>query len=166
MWFFFFFLEKRWCMEVLLFHTHLGSVCLSTMSTLRTGPRWLWWRPTSSLTAVPKWSTAHLRLHTEWLLYTDLNSHKVRSDVHQTWQEDSVYSNYIVYWFVAFLVPNPCATNRGGCEHICVLSHQSDNGGLGYRCKCRMGYDLHADGKRCFGKRFISVFQPSKLKEM
>lgn len=49
-------------------------------------------------------------------------------------------------------VQNPCGVGRGGCEHICVLSHQSDNGGLGYRCKCRMGYDLHADGKRCFGK--------------
>lgn len=41
--------------------------------------------------------------------------------------------------------------DRGGCEQICVLSHRSDNGGLGYRCKCRMGYDLHADGKRCLG---------------
>lgn len=51
-----------------------------------------------------------------------------------------------------FLVPNPCSEDRGGCEQICVLSHRSDNGGLGYRCKCRLGYDLHADGKRCFGK--------------
>lgn len=59
--------------------------------------------------------------------------------------------------FVTFLVPNPCGTNRGGCEQICVLSHQSDNGGLGYRCKCRMGSDLHADGKRCFGKRLLYI---------
>lgn len=50
------------------------------------------------------------------------------------------------------LVPNPCSEDRGGCEQICVLSHRSDNGGLGYRCKCRLGYDLHADGKKCFGK--------------
>uniref|UniRef100_A0A672MY84 Low-density lipoprotein receptor-related protein 2-like n=1 Tax=Sinocyclocheilus grahami TaxID=75366 RepID=A0A672MY84_SINGR len=49
-------------------------------------------------------------------------------------------------------VSNPCGANRGGCEHICVLSHRTDNGGLGYRCRCRMGYDLHADGKRCLGK--------------
>lgn len=65
-------------------------------------------------------------------------------------------------YFVVFPVQNPCDTGRGGCEQICVLSHQSDNGGLGYRCKCRMGYDLRADGKRCFGKRlwFITVMFP------
>nr|XP_046260892.1 low-density lipoprotein receptor-related protein 2a isoform X2 [Scatophagus argus] len=55
-------------------------------------------------------------------------------------------------------VPNPCSVDRGGCEQICVLSHRSDNGGLGYRCKCRMGYDLHADGKRCFAVRQFLLF--------
>uniref|UniRef100_A0A8C4T9C2 Low-density lipoprotein receptor-related protein 2 n=1 Tax=Erpetoichthys calabaricus TaxID=27687 RepID=A0A8C4T9C2_ERPCA len=44
---------------------------------------------------------------------------------------------------------NPCGNNKGGCEQICVLSHRTDNDGLGYRCKCRMGFDLHPDGKRC-----------------
>lgn len=47
---------------------------------------------------------------------------------------------------------NPCGVDRDGCEQICILSHRSDNQGLGYRCRCRMGYDLHADGKRCVGK--------------
>uniref|UniRef100_A0A3Q4H6C5 Low-density lipoprotein receptor-related protein 2 n=1 Tax=Neolamprologus brichardi TaxID=32507 RepID=A0A3Q4H6C5_NEOBR len=55
-------------------------------------------------------------------------------------------------------VPNPCSVDRGGCEQICVLSHRSDNGGLGYRCKCRMGYDLHADGKRCLAVRQFLLF--------
>uniref|UniRef100_A0A3P8VV89 EGF-like domain-containing protein n=1 Tax=Cynoglossus semilaevis TaxID=244447 RepID=A0A3P8VV89_CYNSE len=54
-------------------------------------------------------------------------------------------------------VPNPCMVDRGGCEQICVLSHRSDNGGLGYRCKCRMGYDLHADGKRCLGREVLAA---------
>uniref|UniRef100_I3JQD0 EGF-like domain-containing protein n=1 Tax=Oreochromis niloticus TaxID=8128 RepID=I3JQD0_ORENI len=54
-------------------------------------------------------------------------------------------------------VPNPCSVDRGGCEQICVLSHRSDNGGLGYRCKCRMGYDLHADGKRCLGREVLAA---------
>uniref|UniRef100_A0A671YSP2 Low density lipoprotein receptor-related protein 2a n=1 Tax=Sparus aurata TaxID=8175 RepID=A0A671YSP2_SPAAU len=54
-------------------------------------------------------------------------------------------------------VSNPCGVDRGGCEQICVLSHRSDNGGLGYRCKCRMGYDLHADGKRCFGREVLAA---------
>ncbi|TNN64423.1 Low-density lipoprotein receptor-related protein 2 [Liparis tanakae] len=55
-------------------------------------------------------------------------------------------------------MPNPCSEDRGGCEQICVLSHRSDNGGLGYRCKCRMGYDLHADGKRCYAVRQFLLF--------
>uniref|UniRef100_A0A8C5B335 Low-density lipoprotein receptor-related protein 2 n=1 Tax=Gadus morhua TaxID=8049 RepID=A0A8C5B335_GADMO len=55
-------------------------------------------------------------------------------------------------------VSNPCGLGRGGCEQICVLSHRSDNGGLGYRCKCRMGFDLHADGKRCVGVRQFLLF--------
>ncbi|CAG5865572.1 unnamed protein product [Menidia menidia] len=55
-------------------------------------------------------------------------------------------------------VPNPCSADKGGCEQICVLSHRSDNGGLGYRCKCRMGYDLHADGKRCLAVRQFLLF--------
>uniref|UniRef100_A0A3Q2Q3X8 Low-density lipoprotein receptor-related protein 2 n=1 Tax=Fundulus heteroclitus TaxID=8078 RepID=A0A3Q2Q3X8_FUNHE len=55
-------------------------------------------------------------------------------------------------------VPNPCSVHRGGCEQICVLSHRSDNGGLGYRCKCRIGYDLHADGKRCSAVRQFLLF--------
>lgn len=59
-------------------------------------------------------------------------------------------------FFPLSLVPNPCSVDSGGCEQICVLSHRSDNGGLGYRCKCRIGYDLHADGKRCLRKlRFV-----------
>ncbi|XP_043910917.1 low-density lipoprotein receptor-related protein 2-like [Protopterus annectens] len=45
---------------------------------------------------------------------------------------------------------NPCGRNNGGCQQICVLSHRSDNDGLGYRCKCKMGYDLHTDGRTCF----------------
>ncbi|XP_032801941.2 low-density lipoprotein receptor-related protein 2 [Petromyzon marinus] len=47
-------------------------------------------------------------------------------------------------------VRNPCGPNNGGCEQICVLSHRTDNVGLGYRCKCRVGFDLQPDGLRCF----------------
>ncbi|KAG9350071.1 hypothetical protein JZ751_026424, partial [Albula glossodonta] len=47
-------------------------------------------------------------------------------------------------------VMNPCGRHNGGCQHICVLSHRSDNEGLGFRCKCRLGYDLQADRRSCF----------------
>lgn len=49
-------------------------------------------------------------------------------------------------------VMNPCGRHNGGCQQICVLSHRSDNDGLGFRCKCRHGYDLHADRHTCFSE--------------
>ncbi|KAI2660889.1 Low-density lipoprotein receptor-related protein 2 [Labeo rohita] len=64
----------------------------------------------------------------------------------------------VVHAYRQPFVSNPCGADRGGCEHICVLSHRTDNGGLGYRCRCRMGYDLHADGKRCVAVRQFLLF--------
>lgn len=48
---------------------------------------------------------------------------------------------------------NPCGSNNGGCEQVCVLSHRTDNGGLGFRCKCEFGFELHADERHCVGKK-------------
>uniref|UniRef100_A0A3B3E196 Low-density lipoprotein receptor-related protein 2 n=1 Tax=Oryzias melastigma TaxID=30732 RepID=A0A3B3E196_ORYME len=50
---------------------------------------------------------------------------------------------------------NPCGRNNGGCQHICVLSHRTDNDGLGFRCKCRYGYDLQTDRRTCFVKDYL-----------
>lgn len=36
-----------------------------------------------------------------------------------------------------------CSENDHGCEHECV------NTLGGYRCECRIGYELHSDGKKC-----------------
>ncbi|XP_059387967.1 low-density lipoprotein receptor-related protein 2 [Carassius carassius] len=47
-------------------------------------------------------------------------------------------------------VKNPCGRHNGGCQQICLLSHRTDNDGLGYRCKCRLGYDLQDDHHTCF----------------
>lgn len=49
-------------------------------------------------------------------------------------------------------VMNPCGRHNGGCHQICVLSHRTDNDGLGFRCKCRHGYDLQADRRTCFSE--------------
>lgn len=49
-------------------------------------------------------------------------------------------------------VMNPCGRHNGGCQHICVLSHRTDNDGLGFRCKCRHGYDLQDDHRTCFSE--------------
>ena len=50
---------------------------------------------------------------------------------------------------------NPCGENNGGCEQVCVLSHRTDNGGLGYRCKCTFGFNLDVDGRHCVGKKLV-----------
>ncbi|XP_047465711.1 low-density lipoprotein receptor-related protein 2 [Mugil cephalus] len=56
------------------------------------------------------------------------------------------------------VVMNPCGRHNGGCQHICLLSHRSDNDGLGFRCKCQHGYDLHSDQRTCFKvKDFLLV---------
>ncbi|RXM28137.1 Low-density lipoprotein receptor-related protein 2 [Acipenser ruthenus] len=55
-------------------------------------------------------------------------------------------------------VRSPCGNNNGGCQQICVLSHRTDNDGLGYRCKCRMGFDLNPDGRRCVDVRQFLLF--------
>ncbi|XP_054913786.1 low-density lipoprotein receptor-related protein 2 isoform X1 [Poeciliopsis prolifica] len=57
-----------------------------------------------------------------------------------------VVSHSVVQPFVM----NPCGRHNGGCQHICVLSHRTDNDGLGFRCKCRYGYDLGSDRHSCF----------------
>lgn len=48
---------------------------------------------------------------------------------------------------------NPCGSNNGGCEQVCVLSHRTDNDGLGYRCKCEFGFELDTDERHCVGKK-------------
>jgi low density lipoprotein-related protein 2 len=86
--------------------------------------------------------------------------HQLRqpSGKHVTWYNHSAdLPHFCMFcqWLsvcVVFTVANPCGVDGDGCEQICILSHRSDNQGLGYRCRCRMGYDLHADGKRCVGK--------------
>lgn len=38
-----------------------------------------------------------------------------------------------------------CALQTHGCEHNCV------NTLGGYECSCRIGFELHSDGKHCEG---------------
>ena len=44
---------------------------------------------------------------------------------------------------------NACAKNNGNCEHLCILTARTEEGGLGYKCACKIGYKLNADQKRC-----------------
>jgi len=38
-----------------------------------------------------------------------------------------------------------CATKQHGCDHECVNTLGS------FKCECRIGYELHSDGKKCEG---------------
>ncbi|VDL65192.1 unnamed protein product [Nippostrongylus brasiliensis] len=40
---------------------------------------------------------------------------------------------------------NSCAADNGGCDHICEERH-----GRFYRCKCKHGYELAVDKKKCY----------------
>uniref|UniRef100_A0A8C0Z777 LDL receptor related protein 2 n=1 Tax=Canis lupus familiaris TaxID=9615 RepID=A0A8C0Z777_CANLF len=54
-------------------------------------------------------------------------------------------------------VSNPCRDNNGGCEHVCVLSHRTDNDGLGYRCRCTLGFSLDVDNRHCVGREILTA---------
>ncbi|XP_037869964.1 low-density lipoprotein receptor-related protein 2 isoform X2 [Bombyx mori] len=45
-------------------------------------------------------------------------------------------------------VNNPCGTNNGGCSQMCIVT-ALQNGGLGYRCACNIGYRLETDLRNC-----------------
>lgn len=74
--------------------------------------------------------------------------------LHMTW---SVTSNCDWTLCVSPPASNPCGENNGGCEQVCVLSHRTDNDGLGYRCKCSFGFELDRDERHCVGKKSVLV---------
>ncbi|RUS81825.1 hypothetical protein EGW08_010417, partial [Elysia chlorotica] len=54
---------------------------------------------------------------------------------------------------------NPCTGNP--CEHICALTHITNNGGLGYKCLCRAGFQLDSNMANCTKiSRFILFASP------
>uniref|UniRef100_A0A493U359 LDL receptor related protein 2 n=1 Tax=Anas platyrhynchos platyrhynchos TaxID=8840 RepID=A0A493U359_ANAPP len=63
-------------------------------------------------------------------------------------------------------VRNPCGNNNGGCEQICVLSHKTDNDGLGYRCRCILGFDLHIDGQHCVGREILTANRVESVEDL
>lgn len=58
---------------------------------------------------------------------------------------------------------NPCGTNNGGCQHLCLIT-QAD-GILSYRCACSIGYRLGGDLHSCFvAKEFFLYSQRESIK--
>lgn len=58
--------------------------------------------------------------------------------------------NFSSFWLIpsficVFIEYDECATDDHGCGHICVNTLGS------YKCECKIGYELHSDGKKCEG---------------
>uniref|UniRef100_A0A671Q6S8 Low-density lipoprotein receptor-related protein 2-like n=1 Tax=Sinocyclocheilus anshuiensis TaxID=1608454 RepID=A0A671Q6S8_9TELE len=73
---------------------------------------------------------------------------------------------YIISGLCLTAVINPCGRHNGGCQQICLLSHRTDNDGLGYRCKCRLGYDLQDDRHTCFKNEILTGYRVGSVESM
>lgn len=47
---------------------------------------------------------------------------------------------------------NKCNIDNGGCEHFC-----EEHSGKFYRCKCKRGYRLASDKRKCHRMLYLSV---------
>uniref|UniRef100_A0A4W3HU78 Low-density lipoprotein receptor-related protein 2 n=1 Tax=Callorhinchus milii TaxID=7868 RepID=A0A4W3HU78_CALMI len=90
--------------------------------------------------------------YTDWTKLGVMKSNKFTESNPQILYQTSLkpYGITVYHRLRQPFVRNPCGSNNSGCEQICVLSHGSDNDGLGFRCKCKLGFDLHSDGKHCY----------------
>lgn len=63
------------------------------------------------------------------------------------------------------IVFNPCTTNNGGCEHMCVLTRNGfkNSFALGYRCACDIGYQLADDLKKCVRVEEFLMYSQQKF---
>ncbi|XP_021094201.1 low-density lipoprotein receptor-related protein 2 isoform X1 [Heterocephalus glaber] len=89
--------------------------------------------------------------YTDWTRMAVMKANKFEENHPQIYHQ-STLRPFGVTVYHALRQPNasnPCGDNNGGCEHMCVLSHRTDNGGLGYRCKCLYGFELDSDERHC-----------------
>jgi Calcium-binding EGF domain len=62
----------------------------------------------------------------------------------------SAYFSTFPTHFSLFAEFDECATSaEQDCEQVCI------NTLGGYYCACKIGYELHSDGKHCIGKFFF-----------
>ncbi|XP_019409279.1 PREDICTED: low-density lipoprotein receptor-related protein 2 [Crocodylus porosus] len=102
----------------------------------------------------------HSVYFTDWTKMAVLKANKFSESNPQVIYQSSLrpYGVTVYHALRQPYVRNPCGSNNGGCEQICVLSHRTDNDGLGYRCKCILGFDLHIDGRHCVAVQQFLLF--------
>jgi low density lipoprotein receptor-related protein 5/6 len=58
-------------------------------------------------------------------------------------------------------VDNPCQTNNGGCEYMCLLSSSENRT---HSCVCPTGHRLHPNGRNCLGlDKFLILVDNSEV---
>ena len=61
-------------------------------------------------------------------------------------------------------VPSPCG-ETSMCMQFCLLTRNTENTGLGYRCGCQVGYTLRDDKMECSPvKEFLMYSQQKFIK--
>ncbi|XP_053453877.1 low-density lipoprotein receptor-related protein 2 [Nycticebus coucang] len=101
---------------------------------------------------------------TDWTKMAVMKANKFTENNPQVYYKTSL-NPYGVTVYHALKQPyasNPCEHDNGGCEQICVLSHRTDNDGLGYRCKCTFGFQLDADGLHCVAVQSFLLFSSQR----
>ncbi|XP_072435639.1 low-density lipoprotein receptor-related protein 2a isoform X3 [Chiloscyllium punctatum] len=98
--------------------------------------------------------------YTDWTKMALMRANKSAENNPQILHQSSLrpFGVTVYHAFRQPFVRNPCGRNNGACDHICILSHATDNDGLGFRCRCRLGFDLHHDGKHCYAVTQFLLF--------
>ncbi|XP_058520574.1 low-density lipoprotein receptor-related protein 2 [Ochotona princeps] len=97
---------------------------------------------------------------TDWTKMAVMKANKFTETNPQVFYQSSLRTHGVTVYH-ALRQPNatnPCRGNNGGCEQVCLLSHRTDNGGLGYRCKCLFGFQLDTDERHCVAVKSFLIF--------
>uniref|UniRef100_A0A2K5RWI9 LDL receptor related protein 2 n=1 Tax=Cebus imitator TaxID=2715852 RepID=A0A2K5RWI9_CEBIM len=96
---------------------------------------------------------------TDWTKMAVLKANKFTETNPQVYYQTSLrpYGVTVYHPLRQPYATNPCKDNNGGCEQVCVLSHRTDNDGLGFRCKCTFGFQLDTDERHCIGREILAA---------
>lgn len=124
------------------------------------GRDWVSWRyPSSAKTDPPQFGSLTVVPYFPWVWQrtTSLRNWLVKN---KTFSERSLYSvNADLQHILAAesqctgrQLSNPCATNNGGCAHLCIITTKDSGATTAARCACNIGYRLNTDNRGCLRK--------------